>query len=252
MIRVFLAAGFLFVYCACTNSSGKSVVTGADSALHPATSSKVLIELFTSQGCSSCPAADKLMGNLIAADTNVIALSFHVDYWDRLGWKDVFSNHDYTLRQAQYVRALHAESLYTPQAIVQGSYEIVGSNRKRVLEAVGKAGKQIPNQVITATATVTGKDVNVNYSISAKQPQQQIVIALVQNTATTSVGKGENAGAKLADYNVVRSLTIQPAQDNSNQQFTLPGDLKQDNASIILFTQNEQTKAVNAVTRLHL
>ena len=107
--------------------------------MHTSNSSKVLIELFTSQGCSSCPAADKLMGNIIAADTNVIALSFHVDYWDRLGWKDVFSNHDYTLRQQQYVKALHAESLYTPQAVVQGTYEMVGSNRTRVLDAINKA-----------------------------------------------------------------------------------------------------------------
>ena len=127
MIRAIFIVGILFACWACTNTSGRTVTANTNTALHTTNSSKVLIELFTSQGCSSCPAADRLIGNIITRDSNIIALSFHVDYWDRLGWKDVFSNHNYTLRQQQYVNALHAESLYTPQAIVQGTYEMVAA-----------------------------------------------------------------------------------------------------------------------------
>src|SRR5690242_6910712 len=108
MVRAIFIIAILFTCWACTNTSGKNVAANTDTSLHTSNPSKVLIELFTSQGCSSCPAADRLIGNIINVDTNVISLSFHVDYWDRLGWKDVFSSHDYTLRQQQYVRALHA------------------------------------------------------------------------------------------------------------------------------------------------
>src|SRR3954462_15596723 len=167
MIRAISIVGVLFISWACTNTSGKSITTNTDTSLHASSSSRVLIELFTSQGCSSCPAADKLMGSIMNADSNVIALSYHVDYWDRLGWKDVFSNHDYTLRQKQYVNALHAESLYTPQAIVQGTYEMVGSNRTRILDAINKVKPQSSNQMIMANAFVNGSNVKLSYKLSA-------------------------------------------------------------------------------------
>src|SRR3954462_5146373 len=166
MIRAISIVGVLFISWACTNTSGKSITTNTDTSLHASSSSRVLIELFTSQGCSSCPAADKLMGSIMNADSNVIALSYHVDYWDRLGWKDVFSNHDYTLRQQQYVSALHAESLYTPQAIVQGTYEMVGSNRTRVLEATNKVEVKSPTETITADPVVKGNSVAISYHLS--------------------------------------------------------------------------------------
>ena len=252
MIRTIFIVAILFTCWACTNTSGRTVTVITDTALHTSNSSKVLIELFTSQGCSSCPAADKLIGSIISTDTNIIALSFHVDYWDRLGWKDVFSNHDYTLRQQQYVNALHAESLYTPQAIVHGTYEMVGSNRTRIVDAINKVKAHSSNQTIIATAVVNGSNIKLNYKLSATVPKQQIVITLVQNKATTSVAKGENAGAQLTDYNVVRNLIVQPANDSASIEISLPGDLKSDNASIVLFTQDEQTKETAAVNQLHL
>ena len=252
MMRALYIIAILFTCWACTNSSGKSTAANNDTTLHSAASSKVLIELFTSQGCSSCPAADKLIGNIINADTNVIALSFHVDYWDRLGWKDVFSNHDYTLRQQQYVRALHATSLYTPQAFVQGRYEMVGSNRVRVSDAINKAKAQASNQTITAVVVVNGNNVSLSYFLYSPLPKQQIVIALVQRKATTPVARGENAGAQLPDYNVVRNLIIQPAYDNGSIELSLPDDLKMDNAAVVLFTQDEQTKAVQALKQFIL
>ena len=252
MIRTIFIGAILFTCWACNNTSGKTVTAFTDTALHASNSSKVLIELFTSQGCSSCPAADKLIGSIISTDTNIIALSFHVDYWDRLGWKDVFSNHNYTLRQQQYVNALHAESLYTPQAIVQGTYEMVGSNRTQIVDAINKVKAQLSDQTIIATAVVNGSNIKLSYKLSATVPKQQIVITVVQNKATTSVAKGENAGAQLTDYNVVRSLIVQPANDSGSIEIPLPDDLKSDNASIVLFTQDEQIKETAAVNQLHL
>lgn len=252
MVRAILIAGICFACWACTNTSGKTVAMGSDTASLTANSSKVLIELFTSQGCSSCPAADKLMGNLMNADTNIIALSYHVDYWDRLGWKDIFSNHDYTLRQQQYVAGLHAQSLYTPQAVVQGTYEMVGSNRTRILDAISKAQVPASSQTISAASVVNGNNIKLNYRLSAIAPKQQIVIVLLQKKATTSVARGENAGAQLADYNIVRNLIIQPAHDNGSIELYLPADLERSNASLVLFTQDEQTKRVATVSRLTL
>jgi hypothetical protein len=252
MMRAVFIIAILFTCWACTNTSGKIVTATNDTSLHSSNSSKVLIELFTSQGCSSCPAADKLIGNIITKDSNVIALSFHVDYWDRSGWKDVFSNHDYTLRQQQYMKALQSESLYTPQAVVQGTYEMVGSNRTRILDAINKVKAQFSNQTIIATTIVDGSKVKLSYKLSAIVPKQQIVIALLQNKATTSVAKGENAGVQLANYNVVRNLIVQPALESGSSEIYLPDDLRRDNASIVLFTQDEQSKGIATITQLHL
>jgi len=252
MMRAIFIIAILFTCWACTNSSGKNVAVNTDTPLHTSNTSKVLIELFTSQGCSSCPAADRLVGNIITTDTNVISLSYHVDYWDRLGWKDVFSSHDYTLRQQHYMSALHAESLYTPQAIVQGTYEMVGSNRTRVLDAINKVRGQSSDQTITGITTIKGSTITFDYHLSQIKPKQQIAITLVQNKATTSIGKGENAGAQLTDYNIVRNLTVQPAQETGSIEINLPDDLKRDNASIVLFIQDEQTREIEAITQVHL
>src|SRR5258705_6023536 len=88
-----------------------------------------LLELFTSEGCSSCPSADRLLPQLATIDSNIITLSFHVDYWNDLGWEDKFSNAEFTNRQREYGQQLHLESIYTPQLIINGEYELVGSNR---------------------------------------------------------------------------------------------------------------------------
>ncbi len=252
-MRSLLTIAFLFVCLSCTNTSGKNVA--AITAAVPPNAPKVLIELFTSQGCSSCPSADKLMGSLTSADTNIITLSFHVDYWDRLGWKDVFSNHDYTQRQQQYVSALHAESLYTPQAVVQGKYEMVGSNRTRIQDAIGKVNGEKDNsygQLLTAGATIANNTVVVSYHLTNPAPQQQLVAVLAQNNASTAIARGENAGAKLNDYNVARSIQYNAAAADGTLQVSFPKDLKPADASVILFVQDNNSKQVTAVTQVKL
>ena len=120
---------------------------GEDAAAAPATSTAkatdpaVLVELFTSQGCSSCPPADRLLGELPAAvdGVQVLPLAFHVDYWDDLGWRDPFSSADWTARQNGYARSLGAGRIYTPQLVVQGSADVVGSDRGGAVELIRRA-----------------------------------------------------------------------------------------------------------------
>ncbi|MDQ2751776.1 MAG: DUF1223 domain-containing protein, partial [Bacteroidota bacterium] len=228
----FLSAILLFGIYACTTSSANSAKT---KSTQNNSNQKVLVELFTSQGCSSCPPADKLISNLAQTDTDLIVLSFHVDYWDRLGWKDAFSNHAFTLRQEQYVEALHAESAYTPEAVVQGQFEMVGSNRNGISAALNKIKNQNNNVQLNATATVNSAFVMVHYEINEAKPNQQVLAALVQTHASTAIQRGENSGVQLEGYNVVRSFeTIALAQKKGDIKLNLPPDLKRDNASVVV------------------
>ena len=216
-------------------------------------SRKVVVELFTSQGCSSCPSADKLVSNLAQADTNLIVLSFHVDYWDRLGWKDVFSNHDYTLRQQQYVQALHAESVYTPQAVVQGQFEMVGSNRTGITNALSKVREQGDDVTLSADASVNNNLVTVHYEVNKLTANEQVVVALVQKHVSTSIARGENSGVTLSGYNVVRALSAMPLTKSSNTtQVALQAGLKSDNASVVVFIQNINSKKIVAATEVKM
>lgn len=151
-----LIAGTLMY--ACTSSTAENRKVERDETL---SNRKVLLELFTSQGCSSCPSADALVSRMAKADTNLIVISYHVDYWDRLGWKDRFSSHDNTVRQQQYVRALHIQSAYTPQAIVQGQFEMVGSNQANVSSAIKKVRQKNNNLNLSVDAIVNESTITV-------------------------------------------------------------------------------------------
>src|SRR5262245_9342561 len=128
-----------------------------------------LLELFTSEGCSSCPPADALLARLASEARNagrrVYALSFHVDYWDRLGWKDRYSSAAYSKRQGEYARRFRLASLYTPQLVVNGEQEMVGSDARSV-EAALRAALARPAQTrIAITATARGLEVSVRYRV---------------------------------------------------------------------------------------
>ncbi len=247
-----LSAILLVGLYACTTSTANNNRAKTNLAQN-SSNQKVLIELFTSQGCSSCPSADKLVSNLAQADSNVIVLSFHVDYWDRLGWKDAFSNHAYTLRQEQYVQAFHDESAYTPQAVVQGQFEMVGSNRNSIAAALTKARNENDDVQLTANATLNGETVTVHYAINSAKPNQQLMAAIVQTHTSTAVQRGENSGVQLEGYNVVRSFeTFAFAQKEGNVKLNLPADLKQDNARVVVFVQDGTSKKIEAVNEIEL
>lgn len=165
----------------------------------------VLAELFTSQSCSSCPPADALLGEL-AKRPQVLALSFHVDYWDRLGWKDPYSLHAATLRQRHYAEILRAQ-VYTPQLVVDGEAETIGSDRESV-EALLKARRS----GVSATLHRESKgDIAIRIGdaqASGKIPTAEILFVTFDPVHKTAIHGGENGGRTLATYNDVRSLRV--------------------------------------------
>lgn len=182
-----------------------STLALAISLLVPATSqaeNTVVMELFTSQGCSSCPPADRLAVDMASADDSIIALGWHVDYWDYLGWKDTFSSPEHTQRQAGYRDRWHLRSLYTPQMVVNGRAQMVGSHGAEVRNAVQSA-KNTP-QMIDMSVTLNGSDATVRISaIMAGLPEADIILIRVIPEANVDIGRGENAGHTVRYVNIV-------------------------------------------------
>ena len=170
----------------------------------------VIVELFTSEGCSSCPSADAALRELETAQSvpgvEVIALGQHVDYWNRLGWKDAFSSPQFTERQRWYAQGFK-EGNYTPQAVVDGRYEFVGSQRATLAETVAKAA-QAPRAAVTLTRAAGGMvQVQVSH-LPAGTQAASVELALTETGLSSQVGRGENAGQLLRHAAVVRSLQV--------------------------------------------
>ena len=143
----------------------------------------VLVELFTSQGCSSCPPADELLRK-IARDPNLrgraIPLAFHVDYWNHLGWRDPFSSREWSQRQGDYVRAMHLDSAYTPQVVINGSRQLVGSNAQQIYRAIEEESKRAGEGSVSIRAE--GDQVIVRASAP---PDADVMVAVFENGAST-------------------------------------------------------------------
>lgn len=171
----------------------------------------IVVELFTSQGCSSCPPADRLLSRLMAEmPGRVIPLAFHVDYWNRGGWTDPFSSHRWSERQGAYARKFHLEAPYTPQAVVDGSAEMVGSREDRLRAAIA-ADAQKPSAAVDVRAIPSGTKVRVEVDVdrpdALRQRKLDLMVAVYETGLTTAVVRGENGGRTLHDDVVVRALT---------------------------------------------
>lgn len=166
----------------------------------------IVAELFTSQGCSSCPPADRLLARLKASEPDVLALDFHVDYWDRLGWKDPFSLHLATQRQEGYAASLQGEA-YTPQLVVGGRRAVIGSDTVSVAGALAQARvEQTATPAIALGVTRAGEHVVVTLGADAHATSGELILVGFDPQRTTTVGRGENSGRTLTEVNVVRSL----------------------------------------------
>ena len=174
-----------------------SAYTESNIAAHP-----VVLELFTSQGCSSCPPADKLVSRY-ADYAGVLVLSYHVNYWDYLGWKDPYSNVENTNRQRIYASYLRASNVYTPQVIIQGQYDVVGSNESGLAKALSNAAKS--GIWIPAKLKVADKKVTI-YLPETETINAQILLIGYQKQSSNTVSRGENAGAQLTHRNSVTSI----------------------------------------------
>jgi hypothetical protein len=197
-----------------------------------------VVELFTSEGCSSCPSADKLVALAQKEfNENTIVLSYHVDYWDRLGWKDPFSKAAYTDRQRLYAEHLNLESVYTPQAIVNGKTEFVGSNKTALWNAISNYKNSDYVIIETETPQVSNQQLSIKYNYAPLQPNENIVLELVLKNATTQVKRGENGGATLSHINIVEDI-VQKHESKGTAIFNLPANFVKENYIIVAFVQN--------------
>ncbi len=163
----------------------------------------LVVELFTSEGCSSCPPADALLAEL-ATRPGVLALSFHVDYWDRLGWKDPFSSAAATARQRNYARLLGSGTVYTPQIVIGGHWSGVGSDRSAVDQAIA-AARRLPAAVPVALALDHGR-ARITIGTAGKAAGGSVVLIGFDRRHVDAVTGGENDGRTLAHVDVVRGI----------------------------------------------
>ena len=168
------------------------------------TVSPVVVELFTSQGCSSCPPADAYLGEL-ARQPGIIALGFHVDYWDYIGWKDPLASPQATERQRSYTRALGARYLYTPEIVVDGREDATGSDRSAVSRLIRDERAAAPKVPLSVSERADEK-YTIDIPAADFHGTATVWMAVYDREHTTPVARGENGGRTLRDYNVVRDL----------------------------------------------
>lgn len=181
--------------CCLAGMIGLSWVTGAGAEPRP-----VVVELFTSQGCSSCPPAEAYLGQL-SARPGVIALAFHVGYWDDLGWRDRFALAQSVTRQESYARNLHRSSVYTPQLVLDGRSDAVSPDGAAVAKAVSEQAEGVPVRI-----SLRENQVVVDVGGYTQTAKSDVLLVAYLRHAASAVGRGENAGRTLEEFNIVRGI----------------------------------------------
>jgi hypothetical protein len=219
----------------------------------------VIVELFTSEGCSSCPPADNVLSKLEHDQpldgVEVIALGEHVDYWDQLGWKDRFSSPLFTARQQDYGQAFHLQSVYTPQIVVNGQAETLGSDGPAASQAI-RAASRGPRAVVSMSVT---PDNYLSFEVRHLPPgtaSADLLLAVTESSIENAVQKGENAGRRLRHAPVVRTLTKLGQLDTAkNGAYTATARLmlnpewNRANLKLVLFVSDRRThRIVGAAT----
>jgi len=223
----------------------KQLVTGDNKGF-------ALVELYTSEGCSSCPPADQLMEKLQQENAGkpVYVVAFHVDYWNQLGWQDKFSAAEFTARQRQYSDWMKLETIYTPQVVVNGVSEYVGSNERSIVKAIDASLNRGTDNILTLKGRVDSGNLQVEYSVTGPTKNKGLYLALVQKKASSNVMAGENEGRKLSHVQIVRELI--PVDINSkNTSIKLPETLQQEGWELIGFVQNKSNGSITAAAKLN-
>ena len=224
---------------------------------HPGQGGFAVVELFTSEGCSSCPPAEALLARTREQELEfpVYCLAFHVDYWDRQGWKDVFSSAAFTDRQRQYSRWLRLNEIYTPQAVVNGRTEFVGSDATSMNKAIRSGLQQAngPTLAVSGLRLDRGR-LEWRYTIGGNGVGGQhltLVSAVVEKNAVTPVKGGENNGKTLAEAQIVRSLDTQAveATGTGTGHLDWPAGLGAGEGELVAFLQDWDSGKIIAATR---
>lgn len=230
---------FLSILAASAINKGKSSKVVFTNAYN----SFAVLELFTSQGCSSCPPADILLQQLAGQNESVIPLSFHVDYWDRLGWKDKFSNSEYSERQRKYASQFRLESIYTPQLVVNGKYELVGNNRNKAESVIAKALSENASAKLSIRNFKSGNEkISFTVALDGNRSELKVNAALVEKNAVTNVKAGENKGATLTSVNVVREFASKDAKNDLSFEMKIPSKIGV--WEIIVYSQKKNDLAI--------
>lgn len=259
MSRFIIASAAL---AAISLTSGSALEAKKANADEPVT---VIVELFTSQGCSSCPPADQLLGKIggrtkiAGREVDVVPLAFHVDYWDDIGWPDPFAAPEWTERQRAYARYFRDNRIYTPQLVAAGGRHCVGSSRDRVEALIGWAATQ--ERPVRLDAAVAAADGHLEVEIDAEviatlgKTRPVVMIAVYDNGHVTAVERGENARRSLRNERVVRRLesilTIDPNEQGTQQaswRVAIDPAWRRGDLGVAVFAQDPQTGAILGAT----
>ncbi len=228
-------------------------------ALAPART-PVIVELFTSEGCSSCPPADALLSELTksqpVAGADVIALGEHVDYWDHGGWADRFSSRRFSARQSDYANAFRKDTVYTPQMIVDGQAQFVGSDEDAARAAITRAARR-PKARVALTRVGERLSVRVDHlPPSAENEADEVLLAITEGGLSSSVGGGENAGRRLGHCAVVRQLTplgtVSGGAFSAAPTVSLSPSWRRENLSAVVFVQERGSRKIVGASEVGL
>jgi hypothetical protein len=213
--------------------------TGVEAQVRP-----TVVELYTSEGCSSCPPAEAEIGRL-AKQEGTIALAFHVDYWDSLGWRDRFELPEAVERQRQYAQALHLASVYTPQLVIDGQRDRVGGG-----DGIGAASGNKPG--VPLTIAVQNSDVVVALGAQQQPGPCDVLLLGYLPEAVSKVTAGENAGHELHEFNIVRSVRKLGSWQGEGESFSVPLTALAADATgvVVLVQQRDQGPIIGAASRL--
>ena len=215
----------------------------------------LIAELFTSEGCSSCPSAEALLKEMADMTSKesvaVVGLAFHITYWDHLGWKDPYSQPEFTSRQKKYDEFLTTQQ-YTPQVVINGEFEFVGGNPIAFRNAIAKAVSTPYYFSLDATATHTDNKVTIDYAVDKKPRSESLNVALVQTSIENHVMNGENKDRVLKHYNVVRKFQTVDLESSGQLTFELPPDLAVNKCELVLYVQHRRNLRVMGASRIAL
>ncbi len=209
------ASALFGALAACAFASAGTAAEVASASKTP----QAVVELFTSQGCSSCVAADAYFSEL-AKRGDVVALSLHVDYWDYLGWHDTLGDPAHTARQREYAAVHGSRRVYTPQIVVDGSEDFVGSDRRSVDAAIARSSLPVP--VTMQHGADDTIDIEVGALPNSPATPATIRLVLLTSEAKVAINRGENAGSTIDYYNVVRTMRPIGMWDGEAVKITLP------------------------------
>jgi hypothetical protein len=209
-------------------------------------SNPVVVELFTSEGCSSCPPADRALANF---DSAAIILGEHVDYWDGDGWKDRFSSPLFSARQQEYGIAMNNTSVFTPQAVINGERQVLGSDSRALSSAISAASSK---QGTPVTLRMIGGNVSITVGkLPEGSHKADVLLAIAENNLSTNVGAGENAGRVLRHVAVVRTLSklaeldpSHPGEYTAEARLNLKPEWIRSNLKVVLLVQDKQNRHI--------